>query len=212
MKEENIYVRLMKLMDLAQVVEIHQISFQSSRSTKLGKPFLRKMYEWYVIYQPNLSFVVEKEGAIVGFLTGTGGYEGGRRRFNYCLPFIILGLLYNPSLLFSENMFYGWKYYLQGIYQKKNVQKVVSAKKTKKKKYVLDSIAVHPNSRGLGIACKLINTFEKAAKEHGADYLTLGVERDNLSAIQLYEKNGWNFERADRNSSSTHYVKKIIDI
>ncbi len=54
------------------------------------------------------------------------------------------------------------------------------------------SLAVHPNSRKLGLASKLFDQIESVAKKYGKTELRLEVKEDNLPAIALYEKKGYN--------------------
>jgi [ribosomal protein S18]-alanine N-acetyltransferase len=53
------------------------------------------------------------------------------------------------------------------------------------------SIAVHPDSRGKGLAHKLIEKAISFAKENKCSQLHLEVRKDNQPAISLYEKEGF---------------------
>ncbi len=53
------------------------------------------------------------------------------------------------------------------------------------------SLAVHPNSRKLGLASSLFDFIEVVAKKRGVTKLRLEVKDDNFSAIKLYEKKGY---------------------
>jgi ribosomal-protein-alanine N-acetyltransferase len=55
----------------------------------------------------------------------------------------------------------------------------------------LYSVAVDPAARGLGLARRLIEAAEAAARRRGASALTLEVRIDNAAAIQLYEALGY---------------------
>ncbi len=50
------------------------------------------------------------------------------------------------------------------------------------------NVAVHPESRRLGIGALLINASVCEAKAEGAQLVTLEVRRSNLAARQLYRK------------------------
>jgi len=56
------------------------------------------------------------------------------------------------------------------------------------KKIRIYSIAVHPQSRGMGFAGKLLEFTEHYAKIHKFTHIHLEVRSDNKSAISLYEK------------------------
>lgn len=57
----------------------------------------------------------------------------------------------------------------------------------KKESYV-EAIAVHPRYRGLGLGSRLLKTFEKRAKEVGAEKVELSVKSGNTSALGFYLK------------------------
>jgi [ribosomal protein S18]-alanine N-acetyltransferase len=55
----------------------------------------------------------------------------------------------------------------------------------------LYSLAVDPDSRGLGLARTLLAAAEGEARRRGAAALTLEVRTDNAAAIRLYEALGY---------------------
>ena len=55
------------------------------------------------------------------------------------------------------------------------------------------AIAVVPSARGRGVGTKLLDALLARARAAGHDALSLGVDRDNSGAIELYERHG--FER-----------------
>jgi [ribosomal protein S18]-alanine N-acetyltransferase len=55
----------------------------------------------------------------------------------------------------------------------------------------LYSVAVDPAARGLGLARRLIEAAEAAARRRGASALALEVRIDNAEAIRLYEALGY---------------------
>ena len=55
------------------------------------------------------------------------------------------------------------------------------------------AIAVVPSARGRGVGTKLLDALVARAREAGHDALSLGVDRDNSGAIELYARHG--FER-----------------
>jgi len=197
----------MNTYDLDQVVDLHKKCFPTSRSTKLGKKFLKKFYSWYTIYHPELSFVSEGAGEVVGFICGTLGSGGGQQRFKFTLPIIIQSLINNPLLIFNKVTFKSWKVLINALKIKK--KSIPNDQKPAGKKGALDSIAIDSRARGHSIGILLVQKFEEAAREQGATYLSLGVEADNIPARKLYEKCGWRlaFEKLDENSAS--YMKDI---
>lgn len=55
----------------------------------------------------------------------------------------------------------------------------------------LYSLAVHPDSRGSGIAKHLLNALEKTVVKNGRLYMRLEVAKNNQAAIRLYEHCGY---------------------
>lgn len=53
------------------------------------------------------------------------------------------------------------------------------------------SIGVLPETRGTGVAGKLIEAFREVGLERGLAYLGLTVQSDNTRAIAFYKKHGW---------------------
>jgi len=209
----NPAVRLLRGDDIDEVVAIHCESFPDSRSTRLGKPFLRRMYQWYLVCQPRLSLVGEMDGKVVGFVTGTFGWGGARRRFRYTLRQILWGFIRRPSLLVSAEMFERWENFLKGLMPGSLMPgspRVSSQPHSKGVKVTLDSIAVSPKARGRNVGTALMNAFEDAAEKLGAGFLALGVERDGIAARRLYESCGWELLREDTESNSVNYVKKFV--
>ena len=164
------------------------------------------MYRWYLVYQPSLSFINVMNFDIVGFVTGTFGWGGGRKRFRYAFLQILFGLIFHPSLWLSAETFESWESFLRGLFQGQNQSYQSHSNGIK---VTLDSIAVSPQTRGMNVGVGLMKAFEDAASKLGAGYLALGVERDNLAARHLYERCGWNIAREDVGSISISYVKKV---
>ncbi|MEN4100809.1 MAG: GNAT family N-acetyltransferase [Anaerolineaceae bacterium] len=204
----RVVVRPMKTIDIGQVVNIHVSGFPLSRSTLLGQSFLCKMYEWYVHCQPQLSFVAVLDEEIVGFVAGTYGWGGGRRRFRFTFWQIFQGFLSRPSLLFSAEMFENGANFLRGLFSRKH-EGVAAPGGQPGRKAALDSIAVHPAARGVHAGALLMAAFEQAAWSQGADYASLGVESDNHHARRMYERCGWALVHEDRTKNIASYRKFV---
>lgn len=101
----------MRESDLDAVVTIHRQSFPDSRSTKLGKPFLQKMYRWFIKYQTALAYIATVDERSAGFVTGAIG-GSSRMIFRYALWEIFAGFLRRPDLLLQPEMFEYWQSYL----------------------------------------------------------------------------------------------------
>ena len=55
----------------------------------------------------------------------------------------------------------------------------------------LSSMAVQPSSRRQGIGLALLHAAEECARGRGAEGVWMHVERDNVAALGLYQKNGY---------------------
>jgi len=79
----------------------------------------------------------------------------------------------------------------------------------------LYSLAVSPQMRGKGIAKEMISYSENKAKEMGLNKLSLEVNENNHSAIQLYQSAGFQFFQTKKDyykdGSSALVMKKQID-
>lgn len=63
------------------------------------------------------------------------------------------------------------------------------------REYYINNIAVYPQYRGRGIGKRLIFEAEKEAKIVGAKKIILGVEKENITAINFYKKLGYRIEK-----------------
>ena len=57
--------------------------------------------------------------------------------------------------------------------------------------WLLNDLFVDDNYRGQGIASKLMQTAETAARDAGAARIWLRTAEDNTTAQRLYESRGW---------------------
>lgn len=57
--------------------------------------------------------------------------------------------------------------------------------------FVLNDLFVHAHGRRKGVAASLLSALEAYAWSLGAARISLNVARDNLSAQELYRKQGW---------------------
>ena len=215
---DNKTLRKLSLTDLSPIVNIHRECFPNSRSTSLGPFFLKKMYRWYLLYEPDLAFGVAIDNNLVGFVTGSIS-GSSRKRFKYAFFEILFAFVLYPHLIFKPDIFEEWQGYLMSIlvWPKKNNYLVSSSPQTTGVvsplpiKAALDSIAVSSYARGEGIGKMLVNAFEVAAQQKGAGFMSLGVEYDNLAARRLYENCGWHVVHEDKAKNTASYHKMILE-
>ncbi len=173
--------------DLDRVVAIHFGRFPDSRSTSLGRPFVKRMYQWFIRYEPDLALISEIDGQVEGFIVGSrGGY--GRRVFQYALPQVIWGLARNPALLRRRKTFTLWRSYARALFPGGTKTKS-DAVESASPRVSVASIAVSPAHAGEGLFLML--ALEKQAKKLGAQTLSASVESYNERLISLHLRLGW---------------------
>lgn len=67
----------------------------------------------------------------------------------------------------------------------------------------ITNIAVHPDSRGQGVATALVHVLDAYAKDNELAILTLEVRRSNSEAIGIYEREGFDEEGVRRDFYET---------
>ena len=107
--------RFMQPKDLPEVIAIHTERFSDSRSVALGKRFLQKLYQWFLIHNPELSIVaVDDENKVVGFFVASKG-PYTQKVFRYTLPTIVLSLVANPIRLLRKDILANAATYLTAL-------------------------------------------------------------------------------------------------
>ena len=201
-------VEPMQLMDIKAAARLHCQAFPHSRSTKLGRPYVRKMFRWFVTHQPGLSLVARQDGEVVGYVVGAvGGY--GRKLFRYAFFEVLLGLAIHPGLWFQSKTFLLWRSYLKGLFPQKTSNQVQLEDGLVVVRAALAGIGVDPERQGQGIGSLLVAAFEDSAKELGVHKLTLSVDKDNLNARRLYDRHGWLVDSENKEANTVHYMKEI---
>jgi ribosomal protein S18 acetylase RimI-like enzyme len=206
----SLTIRPLTEKDIRSVSDLHSSVFTGSRSTRLGKRYLRKMYCWFLEKQPCLSLVAEQDGQVVGFLVGAiGGY--GRKIFRYAFLEIVLGFILHPSLIFRREMFTLWYSYIQAFnpFLPKRIQQTTS-EPPKVIKASLSSIGVSHTVQGSGIGKKLVRAFEELTHAQGVEILSLSVLAENIPARRLYESCGWQYVKKYSTSESAYYTKHLV--
>jgi ribosomal protein S18 acetylase RimI-like enzyme len=202
----------MSVNDIRQVAEIHIEQFPGSRSTSLGRAYLRKMYRWFVERQSELALVILDCDRVVGFAVGaTGGY--GRKIFRYTLGEIALGMLLHPSLLFRKKTYQLWQSYLKGLLPariKTNGRSGGHETPAAGERASLCSIAIARSAQGRGLGKALLGALEDCFREMSVTQVTLSVQSDNLPARRLYESCQWEAQADLVELGSTSYRKQLV--
>ena len=85
--------------------------------------------------------------------------------------------------------------------------------------FVVETLVVHPDFRGMGIGTKLLQHAEAVAATSGKHRITLGVIEENDGARRLYERCGYKLTNTQRGfplqfigTSAVHTMEKSVTV
>lgn len=195
---------------LPTIAACHQKAFQKSLSSAMGKTYLFKMLEWYLVAPHAFIFHIEKEGkciAYCGGLVSDGSQPVGaasgmlQHSFNAALwaYFRRPWLLLHPE---TKNKYtYIWKNILYKLKIRKPSRPEAEQKKMKAEPLGgLVVIGVDPDCQGKGFGQSLLQEFERRALLLKVYKLQLTVKTYNAKAIRAYEYGGWKRDKIEGNS------------
>lgn len=207
-RKGKVVIRRMERGDLRAVLRTHTEAFPRTRGTRLGYPFLRSMYLWFIKRHPGLALVAEVEGSVQGFAAGAvGGY--GRALFRNSFPQIVWGLLSHPGLVVPPPTYRLASSYLAGLLPGRLEKSNVSTRDVRRETASLASIAVVPSCQGMGLGKRLLDAWEKEVMAGGWIHMSLSVESVNAPARALYQKSGWIPDTKESKTGSVSYWKKL---
>ena len=203
--------------DLKKIAITHMLAFPNSFSTKLGKKYCTKMFEWYLSTNSAFLFHMKIDNNIVGYcggkIAGSLGSGSTTAIMQFTSKQAIKSLALRPWLFFNSIMISNYLIIYKNILLKLGIKKkkVITNKKYKNnenfKSVGLVVIGVNEKHQGLGYGSKILIEFEKRCKSIGAKKINLNVKNSNLNAIKSYSRNGWlvNFS----NNYETKFYKLI---
>jgi len=177
---------------ISGMAECHNKSFPGRFMTKMGYNWLCALYRFFIRHPGSICRVaVDADGQVIGL--AVGGEPNIRDEF------LGLALFRYPHLLF-------WKFLSRRLVRRVLLREL--AAKLRRKHAAahsgdtkaqsagicsgnLLSICVLPDYKGIGVAGKLIESFQLACKAEGYERLTLSVLSDNSRAVAFYKKHGW---------------------
>ena len=194
-------IRPLHQRDLESLVEIHHARFPSHRSTSLGRPFLRRMYGWFLRHHPAFCLVAEDNGQVQGFIVAAvGGY--GRPIFRYSLLQIAWGLGLNPRVVLKRSTFHLWRMYLRALLPQRKKNRATNPSPVC---LSLASMAVTESAGSAGLF--LLAEVEKTARRERIGSIAATVENNNPKVIRLYSKLGYSID--SRNHDSVLFRKTL---
>lgn len=167
--------------DLDSLVALHLSCFSEDEhfALKLGTPFLRDAYRWFITAPENLTLVARLEDRIVG-LTTLSCHPYNIPMIKACKWTVLRGLLRRPWLgirpdwlvRLASPLFSRWR---------KSTQKAAQIAFT--------GIAPEFQGQGIGRALKLASI--QACRDWGSESVSTGVRRGNVRAKALNERYGF---------------------
>jgi ribosomal protein S18 acetylase RimI-like enzyme len=202
-------IRFMQREDLPAVVAIHIERFPASRSGALGRRFLTRLYQWFLVYNPELSLVaVDDDNRVLGFFVSSKG-PYGQKVFRYTLPAIVLSLVANPARLLRKDIFANAAGYLSALVFRRRPEaeaaKGLEAGDEAKTVYYA-SFAVASAHAGAGGLLMFAMEVE-ARKDPERNFLSAWVEIENERVVKAYLAFG--FKIVYRTSNEVRLVKTI---
>jgi len=197
-----------RIEDIDGIVDIHYEAFPNSRTTKLGKPYLRKMYSWFCENKVPLALAIMEGDKVIGFAIGDT-QPPAERLYLVCWKEITISFLKKPVLLIESGMLMRLinrcLAIMRYIFREK---KPVNLGKCKEfHTAYLFSIAVKPELQGKRIGGILVKAFEDKAIEQGCSRVMVHTEADNIKAGRLYQKAGFILEERIKNTN--RFVKYL---
>ena len=185
--------------NLPDIAVCHISCFPKSLATRLGKSYVQKTLEWFLVNPNRFLFHLEENGKVLGYCGGfiplKPGDGSSSGMLQYAFKQAIRGIVKNPLLLFhpevTQNYPFLWMNIKRKVTGKAKPFKPVSYAKPFKQYVGLVVIGVDPHFRGQGLAQQLMSEFETRAKSFHQQEMVLSVKKDNGRAIKAYSNFGW---------------------
>jgi ribosomal protein S18 acetylase RimI-like enzyme len=192
---------------IADIINVHMLSFEKSLLTKLGSAFLKIYYRTILEFNNGILLISLDEnklinGFVSGFMYPRDFYSLlNSYRFKLALA-SIPALIKHPSII---KVVFG-----NALSMKDNndFKKQLSSKACE-----LSSIAVHPKDQGKGLGKKILKKFETEAKLLGADQIYLYTDSFNNDKVnQFYKANGYELIRVFNAPGNRQRNKYLLDL
>jgi len=190
--------------DIDEIAICHIKSFPNSFSSKLGKKYCKKMFEWYLSSNSTFLFHLKIDNNIIGYcggkIAGSHGSGSTTAMMQYTFDKAIKSMILRPWLFFNQTMISNYSIIIKNISIKFRKKKKLNTKKKETDNFIsvgLVVIGVNKTKQGLGYGSKLLIEFEKRSQSIGAKKINLNVKSSNLTAIKSYRRNGWLVENSD---------------
>ena len=199
---------------LPDIATCHIACFPQSLSTRLGKKYVQKSLEWFLINPNRFLFHVSFNGKVMGYCGGFvpvkvgDGSSSGMLQHGFKQA--VFGLIKNPLLLFHQEVRPYYPFMWLNIKRKITGKAIpisfVDPSKPFEPKVGLVVIGVHPDSRGSGIVQLLMKEFENRTKVFNQHEMVLSVKKNNTRAVKAYMNNGWEVKGEKKGILSMHKI------
>jgi len=188
-----------KIQHLESLVDCHIRSFPESFMTALGKRFIRCFYQFCIEADHILLVAVDGDGCVIGCVCG--GPSDLTQAFNrkYLLRHIhtVLGrAVINRRVrrgLWPHIKAFGRR--IMRIGRRRADKQPDSNTQPSAPCASLLSICTDPRARGMGVAGRLIESFEQQSIHRHYGSIRLSAHSDNTAAVHLYKKRGYDIVR-----------------
>lgn len=191
--------------DLGELATLHASAFPDSFSTRLGKPFLIRSFQWYLADSRCFLFHLRnRENTMVGYCGGMESVPGQPGSTSSMIQFAfheaLRGIVIRPWLLLHPELRANWPLVVRNLARRLRLNPSRSNRPsditapplpTPQKRIGLVVIGVSPQNRKQGLGQHLLQEFERRARERNAHEVYLTVREENLQARKAYEKSGW---------------------
>lgn len=190
----DVTVRRMRPADLRCVVREHQAHFPDGFFARLGPAFLTAYYRAYAFSVPALSYVVEVDGRVVGYLVGVIDPAVHRRdllgRHRRALMVRgIVALAIRPRLAAHFLRTRAARYARRLLYRRCDSSSAASPPPGRVA--MLSHVAVTADHQSRGIGSALVEQFLRDAEAAGCEAVTLVTLSGTAGAGSYYRNRGW---------------------
>jgi ribosomal protein S18 acetylase RimI-like enzyme len=179
--------------DVSEIARIHRLAFPESAWTKLGGTIVEEYYLWHLL-GPHP--IVRATGAFVDgncsgfcvsgiFQASTSGFLSKNKNL------LMKRLALKPWLVIDPVFFDKAKSGVNILRRFKKRNRGIQSPAPPIDSFGILSLAVDPESHGLGIGQLLMSDAEKSAIDQNYSKMDLTVNPGNRSAIRFYKKQGW---------------------
>jgi GNAT superfamily N-acetyltransferase len=187
--------------DLPRLVDCHLSAFPEALSSKLGRSFAEKMFEWYIVADRGILIHLEKDGQVIGYCGGIRVHEPGlpgafTSISQHAFWVFVFAFVRRPWLLFHPENVKKRAGIVRNVLVRSGLRRASTSvlpaiRESFSPNWGLVVIGVRSDRRRHGHGSVLIREFERLAREDGVVLVQLSVKTSNKDAISSYEKNGW---------------------